>query len=141
MIGVLHSLLQASQSLHGFSGHGFTIFFEATLKGTFFLLFAAGLTLALRRCSAASRHLVWTLALGVTLVLPIVSLTVPTWKVPLISSTLIANVGERTTMRKGVAADSQNPQADATDRATRQSASEAYPTPTGLPWFRWILSM
>src|SRR4051794_987807 len=50
------------------------------------LLGAAGLTsLALRRGSASARHLVWTLALAGALLVPILSLALPRWQVPVIA--------------------------------------------------------
>jgi len=36
-----------------------------------------------RRSSAATRHLVWTLAIGALLLLPIASYVLPEWTVPL----------------------------------------------------------
>jgi len=92
MTSALSSLVQASESLRGLSGNGLALLFAATLKGTLFLALASTLTLALRRASAAVRHLVWSLALGALLALPIVSLTVPAWNVPMTSS-LPAGIG------------------------------------------------
>ncbi len=87
MTDSLLSLLQASQPLlHGVAGRGLSLLFEATLKGTFFLLAAIALALALRCASAATRHLIWTLALVAMLALPFLALTVPAWKFPVISS-------------------------------------------------------
>jgi TonB family protein len=86
MTGALASLQQASQSFPGFAWNGLAFLLEVTLKGTSVLLVAVTLTLALRRASAAARHLVWTLALAAMLALPLFSLTVPAWNLPLISS-------------------------------------------------------
>ena len=36
-----------------------------------------------RRASAATRHLVWTLALASVVILPVVSFTLPRWQVPI----------------------------------------------------------
>src|SRR6476661_9214960 len=50
------------------------------------LLGAAGLTsLALRRGSASARHLVWTLALVGALIVPVLSLALPRWTVPVVA--------------------------------------------------------
>ena len=58
---------------------------DAVVKASL-ILGAAGLTsLILRRASAALRHLVWTLALCSALLLPIVSLALPKWQLPLIT--------------------------------------------------------
>ncbi|MBX6330532.1 MAG: M56 family metallopeptidase [Gemmatimonadaceae bacterium] len=55
---------------------------ETTVRGSLLLLAAAGLTVALRRASAAFRHLIWTLAVGGVLVLPALWLALPRWRVP-----------------------------------------------------------
>ena len=54
---------------------------DAFVKATILLLFAAGGALLLRRSSAALRHLVWALACGGVLVLPIASVLLPNWRV------------------------------------------------------------
>jgi len=84
MNGGLGWLLLAPQTLSGPSGRGLALLVEATLKGTFLLLCALVLTLALRRASAATRHLIWKLALGAMLALPVLSLTLPAWKLPML---------------------------------------------------------
>jgi TonB family protein len=85
MTAALASLLQASRFLPGFPGNGLAFLLAVTLKGTSVLVLAVILTVALRRASAAARHLVWTLALGAILALPVFSLTVPAWNLPLLS--------------------------------------------------------
>ena len=80
------TLVQLLPVLQGTWESGFTILFEVLVKGTLLLLFGIALALCLRRASAASRHLVWTLTLGAILALPVLALTLPTWNVP-ISST------------------------------------------------------
>src|SRR5436190_24033173 len=42
------------------------------------------ITAAMERSSAAARHWVWTVAFGVQLVLPLYSLALPRWRVPLL---------------------------------------------------------
>jgi beta-lactamase regulating signal transducer with metallopeptidase domain len=44
---------------------------------------AAANATVFRRTSAASRHLVWTVAVAAVLVLPILSIVVPSWKIPI----------------------------------------------------------
>jgi TonB family protein len=51
------------------------------LKGTFILIAACLLSVALRRASAAARHLVWTVAFAALLLLPVLSVAVPRWTV------------------------------------------------------------
>lgn len=54
---------------------------DAFVKATILLLLAAGGTVLLRRSSAALRHLVWALACGGVLVLPVASALLPNWRV------------------------------------------------------------
>jgi uncharacterized protein (TIGR02246 family) len=56
---------------------------EGALKGNLLILIAAGVCLALRRRSAASRHLVWAVALVGSLLVSPASLILPAWPVAL----------------------------------------------------------
>jgi beta-lactamase regulating signal transducer with metallopeptidase domain len=57
---------------------------EVALKvSTLMALAAVAAGLMRRRASAASRHLVWTLAVVGVLVLPVASLVIPGWKIPI----------------------------------------------------------
>jgi HEAT repeat protein/beta-lactamase regulating signal transducer with metallopeptidase domain len=60
---------------------------DSLVKATLLLGAAAVLTLALGRASAAVRHLVWTFALTGALLLPVLSLALPRWQVPLVTFT------------------------------------------------------
>ncbi|MGA2253891.1 MAG: M56 family metallopeptidase [Thermoguttaceae bacterium] len=57
------------------------ILVDAAIKGAILLLVAGLFTLAMRRASAAQRHLVWLLALGSTLALPMFSVFLPSWRI------------------------------------------------------------
>lgn len=57
---------------------------DATAKATAVLTAAALAARALRRSSAATRHLVWTCALVAALVLPAASVVLPRWEAPLL---------------------------------------------------------
>lgn len=59
------------------------VLLATALKAMLVLLLAVGVTAALRRASAAQRHLVWALALLGILVLPVLALVVPGWRVGL----------------------------------------------------------
>src|ERR1700719_3091198 len=50
-------------------------------KGTFIWIAACLLSVALRRASAAARHLVWVVAFAALLLLPALSVAVPSWTV------------------------------------------------------------
>jgi hypothetical protein len=54
---------------------------DAGVKGAILILLAALVVLALRKSSAAVRHLVWTSAMTAALVLPLLSLCLPHWRV------------------------------------------------------------
>ena len=56
---------------------------DAVAKTTVILLAATAASILLRPASAALRHLVWTLALSSALVLPIASVALPKWQLPL----------------------------------------------------------
>jgi beta-lactamase regulating signal transducer with metallopeptidase domain len=65
------------------------LFVEAALKSSFLLAAAATINMLLsRRMSAASRHLVWTLAIVGLLLLPILSAGLPSWDIaiPVVTS-------------------------------------------------------
>jgi len=53
---------------------------DAVMKATLLLASAALAAVALRRTSAAARHLVWTLALVSAMVLPALSIALPRWR-------------------------------------------------------------
>ena len=57
---------------------------DAAAKVSLILAVAAAGAFALRRASAASRHLLWTLALCSALALPILTLVLPRWELPLV---------------------------------------------------------
>ena len=57
---------------------------DSIIKATLILVLAACASLALRRASAAVRHLVWTLALCSAVVLPVLTVVLPKWQVPLV---------------------------------------------------------
>ena len=57
---------------------------DAGMKGIILLILAGLAVLVMRRASAAARHLIWTLALAGLLVLPVISLVVPKWQLPIL---------------------------------------------------------
>ena len=70
---------------------------ELTLKGIMILAAAGLLSVGLRNASAASRHAVWSLALGALLLLPVLTWAVPAWRVAILPS-LRAPVAENATL-------------------------------------------
>jgi len=59
-------------------------FLDAALKGALLLAVAGLLCVLGRRWSAAARHLTWSLGLTSLLVLPVLSLALPAWQVPVL---------------------------------------------------------
>src|SRR2546421_4567688 len=53
---------------------------DAFVKATVILVLAAIVTICLRRSAASLRHLVWTLACGGVLALPLASALLPNWR-------------------------------------------------------------
>jgi len=99
MLEVFSPFLYVLQSLHGFTGKGLALLLDAALKGTSLLLLSGALVLALRRASAATRHLVWSLGLFAMLALPLCSLILPAWHVRVVSAPPSGNGGERMVAR------------------------------------------
>ncbi len=62
---------------------GLPILIDASLKGALLLAIAGLVTTALRRRSAAIRHIIWSAALTGCLFLPVLSAILPTWHVPI----------------------------------------------------------
>src|SRR5579859_1991870 len=62
------------------------LFIACAFKGTFILIAACLLSVALRRASAAARHLVWVVAFAALLLLPALSVAVPRWTVTVLQS-------------------------------------------------------
>lgn len=60
---------------------------DGPLKATLVLGLAGLVSLLLARASAAVRHLVWTLALTSALVLPVLSIALPRWQLPIVTLT------------------------------------------------------
>jgi beta-lactamase regulating signal transducer with metallopeptidase domain len=61
---------------------------DMTVKGVLIMLVAALLVAARKRASAASRHLLWSVAVISLLVLPLSALLLPDWRVPVLPTLL-----------------------------------------------------
>jgi Tol biopolymer transport system component/beta-lactamase regulating signal transducer with metallopeptidase domain len=61
---------------------------DAALKGLIVLAAAGVVCLFLRRASAAVRHLVWCVAIGQAVVMPLLSLALPGWQLPVLPAEL-----------------------------------------------------
>ena len=58
---------------------GVAVAADVAIKATLILAAAGAVAIALRRSSAASRHMAWCLGLGAALALPILTLALPGW--------------------------------------------------------------
>ena len=56
---------------------------EVTLKATAVLAASGFISVLLRKASAATRHLVWSMGIVAALLVPILSLVAPRWSVPI----------------------------------------------------------
>lgn len=63
------------------SGAMFPLLFDSALKGTVLLIVASGLALLLWKASAARRHLVWQVAIPALLIMPLLSVALPQWRI------------------------------------------------------------
>src|SRR3954469_14636366 len=64
-----------------FGASGLLLLADSAVKGTALLALAAVAAAALRRDSAATRHLVWLVAVVALLVVPALSAVLPRWRV------------------------------------------------------------
>ena len=67
------------------SGSAWLAVADSVAKATLIFATAAMVSFVLRRGSAAARHMVWTLALVSVLVLPVLSMALPRWQLPLVN--------------------------------------------------------
>ncbi|MEP7336364.1 MAG: M56 family metallopeptidase [Acidobacteriota bacterium] len=66
--------------------NGLQLLLDSAVKSVAVMLAAWMLVTALRRASAATRHWVWSVALAGLLVLPVLSLALPSWRIELLPS-------------------------------------------------------
>jgi beta-lactamase regulating signal transducer with metallopeptidase domain len=81
---MIESLLQATNSWSDQLSLGLLVF---ALRATVLLLAALLATRLLRDASAATRHLIWTAAVAGVVALPLLSVVVPAWDVPVVTIT------------------------------------------------------
>lgn len=112
---------------------------EASLRGSLILLAALAVTRAMHRESAAARHLVWTLALGGVLTLPLLGAIGPVWTVPVLPPAVMVESAAPAPVVTATAAPSEP--------APMQSAPLAVTSTTNVvpvveravfDWRRWV---
>ena len=84
--------LWESVSNHVQSSYLAAVFLDALLKSFVVLIFAGGFCVGWRRASAATRHLIWFLAVASLPFLPLLVSVLPTWQRPLwsVSTSLVS---------------------------------------------------
>ena len=79
---MIHALMIHALMIHALMIHALpTLLLGFLIKSTLLLLAAWAAGCLLRRASAATRHLIWSVALGGVLLLPALSLSLPRWNV------------------------------------------------------------
>ena len=99
---------------------------DAAIKSAVILLIASLLTLSMRRSSAALRHLVWTVAVAIALLLPLGSALLPGYRIPLLPAAPVSGPQPSETVTRAVpvpVADAIAPPVDANPSEDRSSAA------------------
>ncbi|MDE0506262.1 MAG: redoxin domain-containing protein, partial [Candidatus Poribacteria bacterium] len=136
--------MMSFMSLYGTSEHSIgwlAILLDASIKSVIVLALAAGLNLGLKRSSAAFRHLLWLLAVMSCLCLPVISATLPSWRLPLGAQAVPSakavpgfegnpSAQLSSTNRQAVTRHAQNPQIDVNHKAvgSPDTVHEAFAT-------------
>lgn len=123
-------------SFYGTSEHSIgwlAVLLDASVKSIVLFALAAVLSLALTRSSAAFRHLMWSLAVVGCLCLPVISVTLPSWWLPVVPRTI--PLSEAAPGFEGNLNVPQLPSADGREETPRQGASQVDPIhdTAGLP--------
>ena len=74
-------------TLNALCERGLAVLADSAAKGVIVLALAWMIALILRRSSAAARHLIWALALVGLLLLPVLSVSLPKWQIPVLPGT------------------------------------------------------
>src|SRR6266571_3220091 len=115
---------------------------DAFVKATVLLLLAAGVTLLLRRGAASLRHLVWTLACGGVLALPLASALLPNWRLagwPRLDVPVAFDLNQTSTARDVIATSTPKTAPSAAARVVRAPDSDPSETTDAGP-VRWRIT-
>jgi HEAT repeat protein/beta-lactamase regulating signal transducer with metallopeptidase domain len=102
---------------------------DAILKATLLFATAGLVSLLLRKATAAARHLVWTLALVSAMALPVLSLALPRWQLPVV--TLASSAGLESQALPALSPEPVNPIADRQAPARRSVRMTPPPVSAG----------
>src|SRR5882724_7055078 len=109
------------------TSQGFAFFAAAALKGSAALALAWAIAFAMRRSSAAARHLVWTAAGAAVLALPFLSVSLPELRVP-----------AAPVIFQAIAATATGDATGAVTNPARPAHTPAVPTRRLPDWRAWI---
>src|SRR6266699_4572700 len=115
---------------------------DAFVKATVLLLLAAGGTLLLRRGPASLRHLVWTLACGGVLALPLASALLPNWRLagwPRLDVPVAFDLNQTSTARDVIATSTPKTAPSTAARVVRAPDSDPSETTDAGP-VRWRIT-
>lgn len=138
MTNALVWLSQAMQSPSSGSVYGFAFLLATAVRIAIILLIAGVLAFTMRRASAAMRHLVWTLALAATLALPVLTVTVPAWKVPVLPVASAGGQDRQEMMAQGSSPVLPQQHAEPA-HASEQSPPLSVQQNDAGTWFVWML--
>ena len=110
-----------SHSIQNF--HCAALFFDAFLKSFIVLALAGGVCALWRRSSAATRHLIWFLAVASLPCLPLLTSMLPSWQRPLWSVSTGSNSGNQISLVLEFAPGTFVPRAPASPKATEAPAA------------------
>ena len=127
---------------------GWMLLFDNVAKATVVLGVAGVAAYTMRRASAALRHFIWTLALVSALVMPLLSLALPRWEMPIVTVKSASSIANSTASEPDVAPPPRSHRpargTDAAPAATVSTASNASQNgPAGfvLSWPRVLLAI
>ena len=110
------------------------ILLSTSLKGVLILIIAAALSFALRKASAASRHLVWSLAIASLLALPVLSFGLPSWQVPVLPFEFSAGQSEIATITPAMNSSQVQPPEPVAVVSNPSPVRERKPSPSQATW-------
>ena len=125
---MIASILQSSGNWSEELAFGLLVF---ALRASVLLLAALLATRLLRQSSAATRHLIWTAAVTGVLLLPLLSVVVPAWDVPVVS--LQAKVDAPLAERHGAAETTSGTLPSPEEVVTTPASSEPAPVQSAAP--------
>lgn len=88
------------------------LYLDAAYKVTMILLLLCGVHWLIPRATAATKHLLWTVTICGCVGLPLFSVMLPAWRLPLITSSFIQPLPERTATNPPIIAAKFDPQWD-----------------------------